>query len=302
LNGASATNASRVGRRPRSRWFRDPAHWGLLVFLLSAVVFFLLPIYVMLLTSFKSMDDIRLGAILSIPSQPTLAAWQSAWGSACTGVTCEGVSAGFWNSVQIAIPSTVLAIALGSLNGYALAFWRPRGAKWLFGLLMVGAFIPVQVMLFPLVLLLAPLHLVGSLPGIVVVHVIFSMPIMTLIFRNYFSALPRELFLAARLDGAGFLRIFLRLMLPMALPMLAVAAIMQTTGVWNDYLLGLVFAGREHLPMTVQLNNLVNTTTGTRLYNIDMAATMLTALLPLVIYVGSGRWFVRGIAAGAMRG
>jgi glucose/mannose transport system permease protein len=128
------------------------------------------------------------------------------------------------------------------------------------------------------------------------------MPIMTLLFRNYYASLPRELFLAARLDGAGFARIFLQVMLPMSLPMLAVAAIMQATGVWNDYLLGLVFAGREHLPMTVQLNNLVNTTTGTRLYNIDMAATILTALVPLAIYVLSGRWFVRGIAAGALKG
>ena len=176
------------------------------------------------------------------------------------------------------------------------------GAALLFGLLMIGAFIPVQVLMFPLVRMLGPLHLVGSLPGIVLVHVIFSMPIMPLIFRNHFAALPRELFLAARLDGAGFLRIFVLLMLPLSVPMLVVAAIMQATGVWNDYILGLVFAGRDHLPMTVQLNNLVNTTTGTKLYNVDMAATLLTSLVPLSIYVLSGRWFVRGIAAGAVRG
>jgi glucose/mannose transport system permease protein len=217
-------------------------------------------------------------------------------------VSCEGIRGGFWNSVSIVLPSTIIAIALGALNGYALAYWRARGAALLFGLLMIGAFIPVQVLMFPLVRMLGPLHLVGSLPGIVLVHVIFSMPIMTLIFRNHFAALPRELFLAARLDGAGFLRIFVLLMLPLSVPMLVVAAIMQATGVWNDYILGLVFAGRDHLPMTVQLNNLVNTTTGTKLYNVDMAATLLTSLVPLSIYVLSGRWFVRGIAAGAVRG
>ena len=290
-----------VGSARRRDWYAAPARLGLLALLLSAALFFLLPLYVMGLTSLKTMDDIRSGSLFAFPAHASLAAWRAAWSTACTGVACEGVSAGFWNSVQIVLPSTLIAIALGALNGYALSCWRPRGAGALFGVLMVGAFLPVQVMMFPLVRMLAPFHLVGSLAGIVLVHVIFSMPVMTLIFRNYYSSLPRELFLAARLDGAGFLRIFLRLMLPMSLPMLAVAAIMQATGVWNDYLLGLVFAGREHLPMTVQLNNLVNTTTGTREYSVDMAATLLTALVPLLVYAFAGRWFVRGIAAGAVK-
>jgi glucose/mannose transport system permease protein len=274
----------------------------LLALTVSAAAFFLLPLYVMAITSLKPMDEIRLGHLFAFPAQFTFEPWRAAWSGACTGVACEGIRGGFWNSVAIVLPSTVIAIALGALNGYALAFWRARGAALLFGVLMVGAFIPVQVLMFPLVRLLGPLHLVGSLAGIVLVHVIFSMPIMTLIFRNHYAALPRELFLAARLDGGGFVRIFVQLMLPLSLPMLVVAAIMQATGVWNDYILGLVFAGREHQPMTVQLNNLVNTTTGTKLYNVDMAATLLTALVPLAIYVLSGRWFVRGIATGAMKG
>jgi len=142
----------------------------------------------------------------------------------------------------------------------------------------------------------------GSLPAIVVVHVIFGMPLMTLLFRNYYASVPHELFQAARIDGGGFWRIFIQVMLPMSLPIIVVAAIMQVTGVWNDYILGLVFAGRENLPMTVQLNNVINTTTGTRLYNVNMAATILTAAVPLAIYFISGRWFVRGIAAGAVKG
>ena len=170
------------------------------------------------------------------------------------------------------------------------------------GILMLGAFIPVQVMMFPLVRILATLGLFSSLPGIVLIHIIFSMPVMTLLFRNYYQSIPQELFKAARIDGGGFWRIFLQLMLPMSTPIVIVAAIMQVTGVWNDYILGLVFAGRDNLPMTVQLNNVINTTTGTRLYNVNMAATILTSLVPLTIYFVSGRWFVRGIAAGAVKG
>ncbi len=210
--------------------------------------------------------------------------------------------AGFWNSVAITVPSTILPILLGAVNGYALSFWRPRGANALFAVLMVGAFVPVQVMIYPLVRLLASLGLFGSLPGIVLVHLIFGMPMMTLLFRNYYASLPHELFQAARIDGAGFWRTFAHVMLPLSVPVIAVAAIMQVTGVWNDYILGLVFAGRDNLPMTVQLNNVINTTTGTRLYNVNMAATILTAMVPLALYFLSGRWFVRGIAAGAVKG
>jgi glucose/mannose transport system permease protein len=290
-----------AGSRRAGAW-RDPARLGWLAFALVAAGFFLLPLYVMAVTSLKGMEEIRAGQVFSLPAQPTLAAWRAAWASACTGVDCTGLAPGFWNSVQIVVPSTLIAVALGALNGYALSFWRVRGASWLFGVLLLGAFLPVQVMMYPLVRMLAPLQLVGSLPGIVLVHVVFSMPVMTLLFRNYYASVPRELFHAARSDGAGFLRIFVQLMLPLSLPMLAVAAILQSTGVWNDYLLGLVFAGREHLPMTVQLNNLVNTTTGTRAYDVDMAATLLTSAAPLLLYAFAGRWFVRGISAGALKG
>jgi glucose/mannose transport system permease protein len=284
----------------RSQRF-TPARIGVYAFLLTAALFFLLPLYVMLVTSVKPMEEIRLGNIFALPVQLTFAPWIEAWSSACTGVACDGIRSGFWNSVAITVPSTILPILLGALNGYALSFWRPRGSQVLFGILMVGAFIPLQVMMFPLVRILATLGWFGTLPGIVLVHTVFAMPIMTLLFRNYYAAIPHELFQAARIDGGGFLRIFVQLMLPMSLPIIVVAAIMQVTGVWNDYILGLVFAGRENLPMTVQLNNVINTTTGTRLYNVNMAATILTSLVPLAIYFISGRWFVRGIAAGAVK-
>ncbi len=286
-------------RRP---WRLSPARIGIYAFLLSASLFFLMPLYIMLVTSFKSMDEIRLGNIFAFPVSVTVEPWVAAWTSACTGVSCDGIRGGFSNSMWIVIPSTIFPIMLGALNGYALSFWRPRGSQLLFGILMMGAFIPVQVMMFPLVRILASVGLFGSLPGIVVIHIIFSMPVMTLLFRNYYLTIPQELFKAARIDGGGFFRIFLQLMLPMSTPIIIVAAIMQITGVWNDYILGLVFAGRDNLPMTVQLNNVINTTTGTRLYNVNMAATILTSMVPLVVYFVSGRWFVRGIAAGAVKG
>nr|WP_243392959.1 carbohydrate ABC transporter permease [Paucibacter aquatile] len=293
---------TQAARRAQARGRFNPARWGIYAFLLTAALFFLAPLYIMLVTSFKTMEEIRLGQLFALPMNATLEPWRAAWSEVCTGVSCEGISAGFWNSVAIVVPSTILPVLIGALNGYALSFWRPRGAHVLFGILMLGAFIPVQVMIYPLVKVMAAVGLYSSLPGIVAVHLIFSMPVMTLLFRNYYSAIPPELFKAARIDGGGFWRIFVQLMLPMSTPIIVVAAIMQVTGVWNDYILGLVFAGREHLPMTVQLNNVINTTTGERLYNVNMAATILTSMVPLLVYFVSGRWFVRGIAAGAVKG
>ncbi|GGK39796.1 carbohydrate ABC transporter permease [Salinarimonas ramus] len=287
------------GRRPRRL---TAGRIGLYAFLASAALFFLLPAWIMLLTSLKPMEEIRQGTIFALPLAPTLEAWAAAWGSACTGLTCEGISVGFWNSVRILVPSVILSVLLGALNGYALSFWPVRGANVLFAILLAGAFVPYQVFLYPLVRMFSSVGIYNSLAGIVLVHVIFGMPIMTLLFRNFYASLPRELFNAARVDGGGFFTIFLRVMLPMSTPILVVAVILQVTGVWNDFILGLTFAGRENLPMTVQLNNIVNSTHGVRLYNVDMAATVLTGVVPLAIYFVTGRWFVRGIAAGAVKG
>jgi glucose/mannose transport system permease protein len=288
--------------RPRRRSTFTPARLGIYAFLLTAALFFLLPLYVMLVTSVKPMSEIRLGNLLALPTHFSLDAWSAAWQSACTGLDCNGIRVGFWNSVRIVVPSTILSIAIGAVNGYALSFWKPRGAGVLFGVLLMGAFIPVQVMVYPLVRVLASVHLFSSLPGIVVIHTVFGMPVMTLLFRNYYVSIPQELFKAARIDGGGFWRIFLQLMLPMSTPIIVVAVIMQVTGIWNDFILGLVFAGTKNLPMTVQLNNIINTTTGERLYNVNMAATILTSMVPLAVYFISGRWFVRGIASGAVKG
>ena len=265
-------------------------------------VYYLLPLYVMVVTSLKGMPEIRLGSIFAPPLEITFEPWVKAWSTACTGLNCDGLSRGFWNSVRITVPSVLVSIAIASVNGYALANWKFRGAEAFFTILIFGAFIPYQVMLYPIVIILREIGLYGTLTGLVIVHTIFGMPILTLLFRNYFASIPEELFKAARVDGAGFWGIYFKIMLPMSLPIFVVAMILQVTGIWNDFLFGTVFAGRENMPMTVQLNNIVTTTTGIREYNVNMAATILTAAVPLVVYFISGKWFVRGIAAGAVKG
>jgi glucose/mannose transport system permease protein len=280
----------------------NPSRIAVYVFLVLAAVFFLLPLYVMGITSVKPMPEIREGNIFALPLAITFEPWAAAWSTACTGLTCNGISTGFVNSMKILFPSLFLSIFLGSINGYALTYWRVRWANWMFTVLLLGAFIPYQVMLYPLVRMFATVNMFQSIPNIVLIHTFFGMPIMTLLFRNYFASLPQELFKAARIDGGGFWRIYFHLMVPMSLPIFVVATIMQTTGIWNDFILGLIFAGRENYPMTVQLNNIINSTQGEKIYNVNMAATFLTSLVPLAVYFFSGRWFVRGIAAGAVKG
>ncbi|WP_240484718.1 carbohydrate ABC transporter permease [Pseudoponticoccus marisrubri] len=288
------------GPRPRKRLSRA----NIIVYgtLIVVSLYYLLPLYVMVVTSLKGMPEIRLGNIFAPPMEITFEPWVKAWSEACTGLNCDGLSRGFWNSVRITVPSVVLSIAIASVNGYALANWRFKGADVFFTILIFGAFIPYQVMLYPIVILLREMGLYGTLGGLVIVHSIFGMPILTLLFRNYFTSLPEELFKAARVDGAGFWGIYFRIMLPMSLPIFVVAMILQVTGIWNDFLFGVVYTKPDIYPMTVQLNNIVNSVQGVKEYNVNMAATLLTGLVPLVIYFVSGKLFVRGIAAGAVKG
>jgi len=270
--------------------------------LFVAAVYYLIPLYVMVVTSLKGMPEIRMGNIFAPPVEITFEPWVKAWATACTGLNCDGLSRGFWNSVRITVPSVIVSIAIASVNGYALANWRFKGSELFFAILIVGAFIPYQVMLYPIVILLREIGLYGSLWGLVIVHSIFGMPILTLLFRNYFASVPEELFKAARVDGAGFWTIYARIMLPMSLPIFVVAIILQVTGIWNDFLFGVVYTMPDTYPMTVQLNNIVNSVQGVKEYNVNMAATIITGLVPLIVYFVSGKLFVRGIAAGAVKG
>lgn len=265
-------------------------------------LYYILPLWVMIMTSLKGMPEVRLGNIFAPPVEITFEPWVKAWATACTGLNCDGLSRGFWNSVIITVPSVILSILIASVNGYALINWKFKGSEVFFTILIFGSFIPYQIMLYPIVIMLREMGLYGSLWGLVIVHTIFGMPILTLLFRNYFSSIPEELFKAARVDGAGFWGIYFRIMLPMSLPIFVVALILQVTGIWNDFLFGVVYTKPELYPMTVQLNNIVNSVQGVKEYNVNMAATLLTGLVPLIIYFISGKLFVRGIAAGAVKG
>ena len=297
---ASAVLSAPRGAKPRHRLSgRTIMIYGVL---LVMCVYYILPLWVMIMTSLKGMPEIRLGNIFAPPVEITFQPWVKAWSEACTGLNCDGLSRGFWNSVRILVPSVLLSIAVASVNGYALVNWRFKGSDVFFTILIFGSFIPYQVMLYPIVILLREMGIYGTLWGLVLVHTIFGMPILTLLFRNYFSSIPEELFKAARVDGAGFWGIYFRIMMPMSLPIFVVAIILQVTGIWNDFLFGVVYTKPDLYPMTVQLNNIVNSVQGVKEYNVNMAATMLTGLVPLVIYFISGKLFVRGIAAGAVKG
>jgi glucose/mannose transport system permease protein len=304
MSGApdSAPTLGEGPRGPRPKPFFTPKKIIIYTTLVFFSLYFLFPLYIMIVTSMKTMPEIRFGNIFSLPSALNFDAWGRAWTSACTGLTCNGLSPGFWNSVKITIPSTIVSIFIAAVNGYALVNWRFKGSEIFFAILIFGSFIPYQVMLYPLVMITRELGIFGTLPAVILIHTIFGMPILTLLFRNYFASLPQELFKAARVDGAGFWRIFFEIMLPMSLPIFVVALILQVTGIWNDFLFGVVFAGTQNLPMTVQLNNIVNSAQGTPEYNVNMAATVLTGLVPLIIYFVSGKLFVRGVAAGAVKG
>lgn len=263
---------------------------------------FLLPLYVMVATSLKDMDQIRMGNLLSLPTSIHLDAWQTAWDKACTGVECNGLKPFFWNSVLMTVPAVLISTAWGAINGYVLSFWKFKGADTIFGLLLFGVFMPFQVVLLPMSQVLGWMGLSSSIKGLILVHCLAGLASTTLFFRNYYAGLPQELIQAARLDGAGFWQIFWRIVIPMSTPIVMVTLIWQFTNIWNDFLFGVAFTGADSKPVTVGLNNLANTTSSVKFYNIDMAAAMIAALPTIAIYVLAGKFFVRGLTAGAVKG
>ncbi|WP_293759579.1 carbohydrate ABC transporter permease [uncultured Aquitalea sp.] len=270
--------------------------------LVLMAAYYLLPLYVMLSTSVKTLDDIRAGNLISLPHAITLDAWSKAWSSACTGVQCEGMKGFFWNSVKMAVPSVLLSTLIGAINGYVVSMWRFKGSDALFTMVLVGCFIPFQVVLLPMATLLGQLGIANTTTGLVVVHVVYGLAFTTLFFRNFYVTIPDELVKAARIDGAGFWTIFFRILMPISGPIFMVCVIWQFTQIWNDFLFGVVFAAGESQPITVALNNLVNTSTGVKEYNVDMAAAIIAALPTLFVYMVAGRYFVRGLTAGAVKG
>ena len=270
--------------------------------LLLFAVFYLLPLFVMVTTSFKTLDEIRDGNMLALPMAPTIEPWLAAWATTCIGLSCNGIKGYFTNSLMMVIPAVVISTFLGALNGYVLTKWRFPGHKVVFGLMLFACFIPFQSVLIPMAQVLGILGLAGTTSGLVMVHVVYGLGFTTLFFRNYYEAFPNELIRAAQIDGASFFQIFRRILLPSSGPIIVVTVIFQFTNIWNDFLFGASFAAGDAAPMTVALNNLVSSSTGVKEYNVHMAAAMFAALPTLIVYVVAGRYLVRGLMAGAVKG
>ena len=281
---------------------RVALRWLLYITLCLFALYYLVPLFVMVTTSLKSLEEIRTGSLIALPRDITFAAWSTAWSSACTGIQCEGLRPYFWNSVLLAVPAVIISTLIGALNGYVIAQWRFKGSNILFALILFGCFIPFQVVLLPMARVLGILDLAGSITGLIFVHVTYGIGFTTLFFRNFYVTVPVELVKAAKIDGASFLRIFLSIFMPLSLPIIVVTVIWQFTQIWNDFLFGVSFSQAGTQPITVALNNIVNSTTGVKEYNVDMAAAIIAASPTLLVYIVAGKYFIRGLTSGSVKG
>jgi glucose/mannose transport system permease protein len=277
---------------PRARARLRPSTVVVYVLLIALAVFYLLPMFAIVVTSLKSFAEVSRSTLWELPKAPTLEAFGSAF---------ETLAPSFLNSVLLVVPATILSALLGSLNGYVLSKWKFRGANLVFALLLFGMFIPYQSILIPLFQFLSTIGLYGGIPGLILVHVVYGIPICTLIFRNYFATVPRELLEAARMDGASVLGIFRHIMLPISIPGFVVVMIWQFTSIWNEFLFAVTIAqDPTQRPITVALQNLAGSLLSQ--YQIQMAGALLAAAPTLLVYILLGRYFVRGLLAGSLKG
>ena len=265
-------------------------------------VYFLVPFYVMLVNSVKPLSEIQEGNMLALPQEFSFEYWIKAWRTAQVGVNATGLRPYFFNSVKIVVPAVLLSTLFGSFSGFVLSKWRFKGDNLIFGLILFGCFIPFQIVLIPMARVLGILGISGSTSGLVLVHMAYGVGFTTLFFRNTYASLPDEIVQSAQVDGAKFMRIFTNIILPTSAPVIAVTIIWQTTNIWNDFLFGVSFGDARSQPMTVALNNLVQSSTGVKEYNVHFAGAIMAAIPTLVIYLVSGRYFVRGLMSGSVKG
>ena len=276
--------------------------WLLFLILGVFAIYYLAPMYVMIVTSFKSMEEIRKGNLMMLPKEFLLDAWKIAWGG-------RGYDAGdvflrpfFWNSTKMVVPAVAISTFLGAINGYILTKWRFKGDNIIFLLFLFGCFIPYQAILLPMARTLGALGISNSITGLVLVHSVYGLSFTTLFFRNYYVSIPDEMIKAARIDGAGFFKIFFKVLLPISAPIIVVTVIWQFTNIWNDFLFGSSFSFGEAAPIQVALNNMVLTSTSVKQYNVDMAAAFIAGFPTLVVYILAGKYFIRGLTAGSVKG
>lgn len=274
----------------------------LIIYIILAIftIFYIIPMYIMVVTGMKSFAEVSLDTMWNLPLSLNFNSFSIAWlGSAKGGF--RGLSGSFFNSVLLVIPATIISALFGSLNGYVLTKWRFYGSDLIFTMILFGMFIPYQSIIIPLVLTLQKLHVYGTIPGLILVHVIYGIPISTLIFRNYYVTVPTEMVEASKIDGANFLGIYRWVIFPLSMPGFAVAMIWQFTSIWNDFLFGLIVTPNPaSQPITVALNNLAGSYIVQ--WNVQIAGALITALPPILVYVFLGRFFLKGLMQGSLKG
>ena len=269
--------------------------------LLAFVLFYLMPLVVVILNSFRSFEEIARTSVIGFPSDFHLENWAQAWGSYCIAGICSGISPYMWNSVLITVPATILSTLFGAVNGYLLSLWRFKGSNIIFGVITFGVFLPAQMKLVPWAISLRELGLSNTIAGLVLIHIVQGVSFTTLFCRNYYVNIPQDLISAAKVDGAGFLAIFWRIILPLSPPILIVTVIWQFTGIWNEFLYGITFSEGSNLPVTAALMALSATIARAREYGIESAAVLIAAIPTLLVYLIGGKYFVRGLMAGAVK-
>lgn len=274
----------------------------IVIIMILFAAFFLIPLYLMIVNSFKPLSEIRGGNMLALPVNASFDHWKTAWATAQIGVQAIGLRPYFINSIQMVIPSVLISTVMGSFSGFVLAKWRFKGDELLFGLILFGCFIPFQIVLIPTAKVLGTLNLSGTTTGLILVHSVYGLGFTTLFFRNAYKTIPTEMIQAAQIDGTDFLGIYTKIILPLSAPVFVVSIIWQTTNIWNDFLFGASFGDATSQPMTVALNNLVSSSTGVKEYNVHFAGALLAAIPTLTIYFVSGRYFVRGLTSGSVKG
>ena len=297
-----STNLSYKKLEERSRIKNLFLRYFLYTILALFAFYFIFPLYVMLVTSFKTMAEIRQGNLLTLPGQLNFESWKVAWGGRGYGAGDTYLRPYFWNSIKMVVPATVFSTFIGAMTGYVLTKWRFKGDSWIFLFLLFGCFIPYQAILLPMARTLGVLGISNSILGLVVVHSIYGIPFTTLFFRNYYVSIPNELIKAARIDGAGFFKIFFVILIPISAPIIVVAVIWQFTQIWNDFLFGATFSFGTSAPIQVALNNMVLSSTSVKEYNVDMASAFVACLPTLIVYVLAGKYFIRGLTSGAVKG
>jgi glucose/mannose transport system permease protein len=277
------------GRRPSTSAVVSRAIRYLI--LLFFIIIVLMPVYVLIVTSFKGGGEIGVADQWSLPHHWTTASWAKAW---------HALQPSFIRTFELAIPVAVISAFLGAANGFVLSRWRFPGADFVFTLMLFGMFIPYQAVMIPLRSVVVWMHLPAGIPTLIFVHVVYGIPICTLIFRNYYATtVPNELIEAARVDGAGLIRTFVSVILPLSAPAFVVTIIWQFTSAWNDFLFAIFLTNTRNGPITIALNALAGAQSPD--YAASMAGAFITSLPTLAVYIVLGRWFIGGLMAGSVK-